>query len=111
MAQLRQDAAEFQSRGVQVAIIGPDGPNAFRRYWETEQMPFTGLADVGNKVADVFHQEVVWWKLGRMPAVIIVDGQGIIRYAHYGSSMSDIPDNAEVLEALDRIKAGPEART
>ena len=104
MAQLRQDAAEFEMRRAKVAIIGPDGPNAFRRYWETEQMPFTGLPDIGNKVADAFHQEVVWWKLGRMPAVIIVDEKGIIRYAHYGSSMSDIPENSELFEALDRIK-------
>ncbi|HPH94454.1 MAG TPA: redoxin domain-containing protein [Anaerolineaceae bacterium] len=104
MAQLRQDAAEFETRGAKVAIIGPDGPNAFRRYWETEQMPFTGLSDIGNKVADAFHQEVVWWKLGRMPAVIIVDQKGMIRYTHYGSSMSDIPENSELFEALDRIK-------
>jgi hypothetical protein len=29
-----------------------------------------------------------------------VDAEGIVRYAHYGHSMRDIPDNDEVLEIL-----------
>jgi peroxiredoxin Q/BCP len=103
MAQLRQDQAEFDKRGVEVLIIGPDGPNAFKRYWLQENMPFTGLADIKNKVADAFHQEVNWLKLGRMPAMIIVDKEGFIRYSHYGSAMSDIPENALIFEILDKM--------
>ena len=41
------------------------------------------------------------FKLGRMPAQVIVDKAGIARYVHYGHDMTDIPSNAEVLELLD----------
>jgi peroxiredoxin len=103
MAQLRLDKAEFEKRGIEVLIIGPDGPNAFKRYWQQEEMPFTGLADIKNTVADAFHQEVKWLKLGRMPAMVIVDKAGYIRYSHYGSSMADIPEDKEILAVLDEM--------
>jgi peroxiredoxin Q/BCP len=38
-----------------------------------------------------------------MPAQVIVDKQGMVRYAHYGRSMSDIPDNRELLDFLDQL--------
>ncbi len=103
MAQLRQDQAEFVRRGVEVIILGPDGPRAFKRYWSEHEMPFIGLADVGSKVADRYAQEVNLIKLGRMPALFIIDKQGKIRFVHYGEAMSDIPPNDLVLEALDQL--------
>ena len=103
MAQLRQDYAEFVKRGVEVITIGPDGPNAFKRFWSEQEIPYIGLADIKNKVADEYHQEVNLWKLGRMPAVVVVDKEGVIRYSHYGSSMSDIPETREILEVLDTL--------
>lgn len=115
MAQLRQDRAEFDKRGAEVIILGPDGPRAFVRYWDENEMPFIGLADVGSKVADRYAQEVNLMKLGRMPALFIVDKQGAIRFIHYGKSMSDIPANETVFQALDqlleeeRVRASPGA--
>lgn len=93
----------FQQRGADVLVLGPDGPNAFKRYWEENQMPFVGMADIRNKVADTFYQEVNWLKLGRMPALFVVDRSGVIRYAHYGDSMSDIPSNQDILAVLDEV--------
>jgi peroxiredoxin len=104
MAQLRQDYPEFTKRKAEIVAVGPDGPNAFRRFWQNEGIPYIGLADIGNKVADAFNQEVNWWKLGRMPALFVLDRQGIIRYQHYGSSMADIPKTAEVLAVLDGLE-------
>lgn len=86
-------------------MLGPDGPNTFRRIWEMEQIPFTGLADIRSATADAYYQEVLLLKLGRMPAMFVIDQNGVIRYAHYGNSMSDIPENREVLEVLDRINS------
>ena len=103
MAQLRQDYAEFEKRGVAVLIIGPDGPNAYKRYWAQEQMPCIGLADIGNRVADQYNQEVNLLKLGRMPAMFIVDQDCKIRYTHYGKSMSDIPEDGAILAKLDDL--------
>ena len=62
-----------------------------------------GLADPRHSVADAYKQQVHLLKLGRMPALMLVDRQGRVRYAHYGDSMADIPDNALVLGLLDAI--------
>ena len=40
-----------------------------------------------------------------MPAQVIVDKEGIARFAHYGHSMSDIPENGEIFALLDQINA------
>ena len=66
-------------------------------------MPFPGCADIGSKVADTYQQEVNIFKLGRMPAEIIIDKNRIIRYLHYGESMSDIPQIQQLLEVIDTL--------
>jgi peroxiredoxin Q/BCP len=101
---LRQDQAEFQARGAAVLIVGPDGPNAFRRYWEENDMPFTGLPDLRSRVAELYSQEVNLFKFGRLPALFVIDRQGLIRFAHYGETMRDIPPNALVLRVVDEIR-------
>lgn len=100
---MRLDYAEFQKRGAEIIALGPDGPNAYKRYWQEQDMPFIGCADSKSKVADIFYQEVNLFKFGRMPAVFIIDRQGLIRYAHYGDAMSDIPANQELFKVLDSL--------
>jgi peroxiredoxin len=100
---LRQDYALFQARGAEIIALGPDGPNAFRRYWQENDLPFIGCPDLHSRVADQFHQEVNLFKLGRMPAIFVLDKGGQIRYSHYGDSMSDIPPNKDILTILDQI--------
>lgn len=104
MTQLRQDHEAFIKRNVIVMIIGPDGPRAFKRFWEEQKMPFIGLADVGSKVGDLYQQEVNILKLGRMPAVFVIDEEGKIRFVHYAQSMADIPSNSQILDVLDSWK-------
>jgi peroxiredoxin Q/BCP len=61
-------------------------------------------SDPEDEVAKkILNQEFKILKLGRMPALIIVDKQGKIRYAYYGDNMHDIPSNQEVLGELARI--------
>ena len=86
--------------------VGPDSAEAFDRYWRSERLPFIGLPDPDHKVAERYKQQVSLFKLGRMPLVTAMDGQGLIRFAHYGASMSDIPANKILLEVIDQIRAG-----
>ena len=51
----------------------------------------------------MFGQEVKRLKLGRMPALIVVDKEGRMRNLHYGNSMQDIMKDEEVLALLDEI--------
>jgi len=83
--------------------IGPDGPNAYRHYWEENMLPFLGLPDPRHKVADLYSQEWNLFKLGRIPALLVIDKAGKIRYQHYSDSMKDIPENELVLSWLDQI--------
>jgi peroxiredoxin len=105
MAQLRQDYQEFVIRQAQVVVLGPENAEAFEAYWRQHDLPFIGLPDPKASVLKLYGQEVNLFKLGRMPAQVIVDKAGVARFVHYGHSMSDIPDNAEVLALLDQLNA------
>jgi peroxiredoxin Q/BCP len=106
MAQLRQDNDEFTARDTQVVVVGPEGPQAFEKYWQENDLPFIGLPDPKHSVLKLYGQKVNLFKLGRMPAQVIVDKEGIARYAHYGKSMSDIPPNEELLGLIDEFAWG-----
>ncbi len=103
MAQLRQDYEAFTQRGAEVIVVGPEDAPSFARYWEEEQLPFVGLPDPKHTVLKRYGQEVNLFKLGRMPAQAIVDREGLVRWIHYGHSMSDIPPNEELLGLLDQL--------
>ncbi len=105
MAQLRQDYQEFVKRQTQVVVAGPEDATSFAAYFKEHDLPFIGLPDPKASVLRLYGQEVNLFKLGRMPAQVIVDKAGVARFVHYGHSMSDIPENAEVLALLDQLNA------
>jgi peroxiredoxin Q/BCP len=103
MAQLRHDYSEFVARDVAVVVVGPEDAVAFARYFEKESLPFVGLPDPKHSVLKLYGQQVNLFKLGRMPAQVLIDKAGIARYVHYGHDMTDIPENAELLALADDI--------
>jgi len=100
---LREEYAKFVERDAEILVIGPEGPRRFKQVWEAEQFPFVGFSDYKHSVADRYGQEVKLLKLGRMPAVLIVDKEGVIQFVHFGDEMSDIPRNEEVFALLDQL--------
>lgn len=86
-----------------ILAIGPDGLKSFVRYWENERLPFIGLPDPKHVVAKLYGQEVNLFKLGRVPALLLIDKKGQVRYQHYSDSMSDIPENSLIFAILDQI--------
>jgi len=103
MAQLRQDYAEFVARDIEVVVVGPENAGAFAAYFQKESLPFVGLPDPSASVLKLYGQEVNLFKLGRMPAQVLIDKAGVARFVHYGHSMSDIPTNQEILALGDEI--------
>lgn len=85
--------------------MGPNDVETFKRYWVSEKIPFIGLPDPDHWVASMYRQEVNLFKLGRLPLNCVVDAKGYVRFAHYGSSMRDIPANEELLQVIDKLKA------
>jgi len=108
MAQLRQDYQEFIQRQAQVIVVGPEDASAFESYWSEHDLPFIGLPDPKVSVLRLYGQQVNLFKFGRMPAQVVVDKAGVARYVHYGHSMSDIPENAELFALLDQLNAEPQ---
>jgi peroxiredoxin Q/BCP len=103
MAQLRQKYQEFVKRGAEIIAIGPENAKTFADWWHEHEMPFVGLPDPEHTVSKLYGQEVKIFKLGRMPAQLIIDKKGLIRYKHYGNSMSDIAENSELFAKLDQL--------
>ena len=103
MAQLRRDYDRFVERDAEIIVIGPENKEAFANYWQKEKLPFMGLPDPKHTILDLYGQEIILLKLGRMPAQVVVDKTGKARYVHYGHSMSDIPSNDEILALLDGL--------
>jgi peroxiredoxin len=103
LARLRDDHEQFIGRNAVVLAVGPNSPTAFEQYWENENVPFIGLPDPDHRVAKMYRQEVNLFKLGRMPLNCVIDTKGYVRFAHYGSSMSDIPSNDELFQVIDEL--------
>jgi len=100
MAQLRQDYNRFVEKDTVVLAVGPDSQEAFQKYWRQNEIPFIGLADSDHTVAKKYDQEVNLLKFGRVPAQMLIDKKGELRFVHYANSMSDIPENETILEKI-----------
>jgi len=105
MAQLRQDYPQFVERETAVVAVGPDSQQDFKKFWDQNQIPFIGLADPEHVTARLYDQEVTLLKFGRVPAQMIIDKDSVMRYVHYARSMSDIPENEDILKLLDKINS------
>jgi peroxiredoxin len=103
MAQLRDEYDRFSAYGSEIIVVGPEGPAAFKAYWQKNGLPFVGLPDPKHRVLKRYGQQVNLFKFGRMPAQVIVDLRGRVRYVHYGHSMMDIPANSEIFDLLDKF--------
>jgi peroxiredoxin len=106
MMQLHQDQAHFQEADAEIVIVGPEDQKAFQDFWQKNDYTFVGLPDPEHSVADLYSQQVKLLKFGRMPALVVIDKQGNVRYLHYGNSMQDIPANSLILEILKEIEQG-----
>ena len=103
MAQLRQDYEKFQNQNTTILVVGPEDAGSLEQYCQDNNLPFIGLPDPEHRVLMVYGQEIKLLKFGRMPAMVIVDLQGMVRFLHYGRSMADIPKNNELLGILESI--------
>ena len=100
---MHQDSHEFKRRSASVVVIASEPSERFTLLWQKEGYDFVGLPDPEHTVQSLYGQEVKLLRLGRLPALIVIDSSGLIRHTHYGRSMSDIPDNRDILNILDSL--------
>ena len=103
MAQLRQDYKKFFERETEILVVGPEDKAAFEDYWNKHDLPFVGLPDPDHRIANIYGQQVKLLQMGRMPAQVLIDKSGRIRYRHFGNSMADITNNRQILALLDEL--------
>lgn len=103
MMQLHQGYDDFVNRNTEILVVGPDNAEKFKTYWEDNGLKFYGIPDEDHQILKLYGQKVDIFKLGRMPAQMLIDKEGIVRYIHYGHSMSDIPENSDILELIDKL--------
>ena len=103
MAQLRRDYTKFTEIETEILVVGPEDKAAFEDYWNKNDLPFVGLPDPDHRVANIYGQQVKLLQMGRMPAQVLIDKSGRIRYRHFGNSMADITDNRQILALLDEL--------
>ena len=105
MAQLRLDYDQFVKLNTEIIVAGPENVEAFQDYWTREHLPFIGLPDPEHRVLKLYGQEVKLFKLGRLPAQMLIDQTGKVRFVHYGHSMADIPPNEEIIKLIKTLPA------
>jgi peroxiredoxin len=100
---MKQDYKEFKSRNATIVVVAPHAAEKVAEYWKKEELPMIGVPDEDGKLADLYGQEWKLLKLGRMPALFVIDQKGTLKFAQYGTSMADIPKNGEMLKVLDGV--------
>jgi peroxiredoxin Q/BCP len=98
---LRRDYEKFVRLDTEIWVVGPEKADAFRDHWAKEHLPFVGLPDPEHRVLKLYGQEVKIFKFGRLPAQVLIDKSGVVRFVHYGHSMQDIPSDDEILHWIE----------
>lgn len=104
MAQLRKDHSQFEQADTVIVVLGPEDRAAFASYWQSNHLPFTGVPDPRHTVLKLYGQEIKLFKLGRMPAQVLIDKHGFARFVYYGHDMTDIPSTEEVLGSIASLE-------
>lgn len=100
LAQLRRDYQHFVKSNTEIIVVGSEKAELFQKYWLKEDLPFIGIPDPEHIIQRLYGQEVKPFKLGRLPAQMLIDKSGMLRYVHYGNSMMDIPSNKEIMDQI-----------
>lgn len=103
MAQLRRSHDEFVARDTTVIVAGPEKAKKFASYFGEHDLPFIGLPDPKHSVLKLYGQQVKIFKLGRLPAQLLIDKSGTVRFVHYGHDMTDIPESQAMLDLIDSL--------
>ncbi len=102
LASYAREVEEFENRGVQVAGISVDPPSNNAKMVGKLQLPFPLLSDPEGELARLFG---LWDDVEgvAVPAVVVVDQSGEVRYLYEGRDLADRPRDDEVFAALDKL--------
>jgi peroxiredoxin len=100
---LRDRYGEFQQRNAEVIAVAPDTLERAQSYFKQSDIPFPCLADHDRRVFRVYDVKNAMISLGQRPGLFVIDGQGVVRFAHLGFQQWEIPTVDDTLEQLDLL--------
>lgn len=106
----QQELDEFRRRGVEVVGVSVDSLYSHGAWAALRGLTFPLLADFNPK-GEVARRYRVWREADGYSerALFVVDGEGIVRYAHVSPKLQHVPDIYELLDVLDGLATTPAA--
>ncbi|MGY2080252.1 redoxin domain-containing protein [Modestobacter sp. SYSU DS0657] len=104
-----QEREEFTRRGVQLIGISADSIYSHGAWAAVRGIGFPLLSDFHPK-GEVARRYRVWRDSDGFSdrALYVVDGDGVIRYAHVSPRVEHLPDVYELFDALDEVTGRPD---
>ncbi len=100
MVQLHEDKEKFEEKKIKVIAICPESEEKIKKFLNKQNLDLTFVADPSHSLAKSYNQQVSIFKLGRMPAQILLDKEGKRFFEHYSNSMMDIIKNEQILDLV-----------
>ena len=103
MKRFQERLSDFASLGASVAAISVDLPEVARTQAEDFKLAYPLLSDPDGatiRAYGVWHED----KKIALPAIVVVDREGIIRWRRVSTSVLDRPEEDEVLEVVRGLR-------
>ncbi len=100
MVQLHQEKEKFAEKNTKIIVICPENEEKIKKFLAKEPIDLDFVADPTHALADRYNQQVKIFKLGRMPAQILINKDKKIVFEHFANGMKDIIENDEMLKKL-----------
>lgn len=100
---MRGKYGDFQARNAEVIAVAPDTLDHAKTFFTRNDIPFPCLADPDRKVFRLYDVKSAMVSLGQRPGLFVIDGAGVVRYAHLGFQQWEIPSVEDTLKVLDEI--------
>ena len=99
LCSVRDNWESYAATGAEVVGISTDTVESHRKFTDQHELPLRLLADTEGKVHKAY--DASSWFPGRAArAVVIVDGEGVIRYRKVEAVSLFRPRDAEIIEAV-----------
>ncbi len=104
MERFEERRSDFEARGAKLAAISVDPIEDSQALAERLKLGFPLLSDEDRTVVrayGVYHAE----KKIALPAIVVIDREGIVRWRRVSESVTDRPEEDVVLDVVARLPA------
>ena len=100
---MRERYGSIRDAGAEAVVVLCQKRTAIAAWLESRPVPFPVVADEGREISKLWGVYVRWnlesLNIAR-PASFVVDGRGVVRFAHVSRHQLDVPDLDDLVAAL-----------